>query len=89
MPATCVEVVNELFDKYIVRQALHMARCELEFLLDLDADHYQRHQHKAVWYYGQTDGWVTEHHVADIMDTLPASHHVHCSEVLGETKTCH
>ena len=67
--------------RQIVLQALYMACCEMEYLLDLDTQHYVQHAPKLIWYYGQVDGWVTSHHAQDIKAALPQSKHIHCQHV--------
>ncbi|EGD73447.1 hypothetical protein PTSG_05151 [Salpingoeca rosetta] len=77
---TALATIDELFHHDVVLQALHMACCEMEYLLDLDTHHYREHQHKLVWYYGGADGWVTHHHAADIKHALPHSTHIDCTQ---------
>eukprot|EP00055_Hartaetosiga_balthica_P015817 m.96394 g.96394 ORF g.96394 m.96394 type:complete len:406 (+) comp8966_c0_seq5:136-1353(+) len=76
----CVEAACSLTYPEVALQAFYMGCCELEYMRDIDHLHYQNHEEKLVWYYGENDEWLTPHHVDDIMRMLPKSTHVHCKK---------
>lgn len=61
----------QIFRSDIFHKILYMAKCEMEFVLDLDVATLDRNLDKLFFCFSQTDGWMPLEYVDDMKNKFP------------------
>eukprot|EP00053_Salpingoeca_punica_P024068 m.12226 g.12226 ORF g.12226 m.12226 type:complete len:254 (-) comp6175_c0_seq1:1746-2507(-) len=72
--------VLALMHERVALNALFMANREFEEVLTLDEDHIRAHASSLVFFFSPSDQWLTDDHVADIVDVAIGSQVHRCKE---------
>lgn len=71
VPKALQDVTLTLFKPLVFYKVIHMAKCELEQVWDLDIHTLQSNLDKLFFYFGTTDEWVPLEYVEDMKNKLP------------------
>ena len=81
--ASVESLVEAVLNPDVVVNALYMARTEMHAIREFDEAHWRAIEHKVIAYFGETDGWVNDADIVDIVQRFPRATVERCTEGHG------
>lgn len=80
VPKTARDITLTLFKPDVFYKVIHMAKCELEQVWDLDVHTLQSNVDKLHYYFGTTDDWMPLEYVNDMKIRVPGMSYQVCEK---------